>query len=41
MEEIDRMIEILQHAERFFSPKEGRFPLGAEAPAKAAVRRLP
>ncbi|MGZ5003804.1 MAG: aminotransferase class V-fold PLP-dependent enzyme, partial [Chthoniobacterales bacterium] len=24
MEEIDRMIEILQHAVRFFSPKEGR-----------------
>jgi cysteine desulfurase/selenocysteine lyase len=27
MEEIDRMIEILQYAVRFFSPKEGRSPV--------------
>jgi len=27
MEEIDRMIEILQHAVRFFSPKERRSPV--------------
>ena len=40
MEEIDRMIEILQRAVRFFSPKEGRSPLGAGASAKAAVRPL-
>src|SRR5213596_1743658 len=40
MEEIDRMIEILHAAVRFFSPKEGRSPLGAEASAKAAVRPL-
>jgi cysteine desulfurase/selenocysteine lyase len=40
MEEIDQMIEILQRAVRFFSPKEGRSPLGTEASAKAAVRPL-
>ena len=40
MEEIDRMIEILQRAVRFFSPKEGQSPSGAEASAKAAVRSL-
>ena len=40
MEEIDRMIEILHRAVRFFFPKEGRSPLGAVASAKAAVRPL-
>jgi len=40
MEEIDRMIEILQCAVRFFSPKEARSSLGAGASAKAAVRPL-
>jgi len=38
VEEIDRMIEILQRAVRFFSPKERRSPLGAGASAKAAGR---
>ncbi len=40
MQEIDRMIEILQRAVRFFSPKEGLSPLRAAALAKAAVRPL-
>ena len=40
VQEIDRMIEILHAAVHFFSPKEGRSPLGAEASAKAAVRPL-
>jgi cysteine desulfurase/selenocysteine lyase len=40
MEEIDRMIEILHGAVRFFSPTEKRPPLGAEASAKAPVRPL-
>ena len=40
MEEIDRMIEILHAAICFFSPREQRPALGAEASAKAAVRAL-